>query len=303
MAALRVCASWRPGVSQAGQPICAQSLLCTQQSCALPGPAGSPPAVLFPPALTPNAKAQVRRGPLTAQARKPPSQAGGSGRLGTDAVVCLRRCPKMVPSHARSWEGALRISAPSSWRPLLGKHCLGELTNRGHLSLAPLPVCPTSLCTRPTRSHISGRPAVSAQVSSTGRSLSTWQQRDTSVPTFSTWKLTLFKCQHVFHLNFSMEIFPNALNHTAFLSRSSALAWTCPVGCGALSGHWLSGAPAQGVAPRRCPGLLRRPGSLPSGPRPAVAHGSQAGPERPPTEGLAPAVPVARALPTRPMSC
>lgn len=137
VAALRVCASWRPGVSQAGQPICAQSLLCTQQSCALPGPAGSPPAVLFPPALTPNAKAQVRRGPLTAQARKPPSQAGGSGRLGTDAVVCLRRCPKMVPSHARSWEGALRISAPSSWRPLLGKHCLGELTNRGHLSLAP----------------------------------------------------------------------------------------------------------------------------------------------------------------------
>lgn len=33
VAALRVCASWRPGVSQAGQPLCAQSLLCTQQSC------------------------------------------------------------------------------------------------------------------------------------------------------------------------------------------------------------------------------------------------------------------------------
>lgn len=151
MAAVRVCASWRPGVSQAGQPLCARSLLCTQQSCTLPGPAGSPPAVLFPPALTPSAKAQVHRGPLTAQARKPPSQAGGSGRPGSGAIVCLRRCPKMVPSHARSWEGASRMSAPSSWRPLLGKPCLGELTSRGHLSLAP--------CRSVPRACARGRPA------------------------------------------------------------------------------------------------------------------------------------------------
>lgn len=156
VAALRVCASWRPGVSQAGQPLCAQSLLCTQQSCTLPGLQGHPRPcsllLLSPPAQRrrcTGARSRPRQGGRGRLAA--PSQAGGSGRPGTGAVVCLRRCPKMVPSHARSWEGASRMSAPSSWRPLLGKRCLGELTSRGHLSLAP--------CRSVPRACARGRPA------------------------------------------------------------------------------------------------------------------------------------------------